>query len=140
MGYRVLADVVVIIHLAFVAFAVLGGLLLLNWRRWAWIHLPAVLWAATVELMGWICPLTPLENWLRINGGHVGYNTGFVEHYLIPLLYPNDLTRDLQILLGLCVLMANFGIYAWILSRRISHLASRISNAVSREWTNSSTG
>jgi hypothetical protein len=117
MLYRVLADLVIMVHLAFVLFAVLGGLLVLRWKRCAWLHVPAVLWAALIEFAGWICPLTPLENWLRVRGGAIAYRSGFVEHYILPLLYPAVLTRQLQIVLGLFVLGINLGIYGWVLYR-----------------------
>jgi hypothetical protein len=117
MVYQALANLVLIAHLAFVLFVVLGGFLVLKWRSLAWLHLPAFLWGALVELAGWVCPLTPLENWLREKGGGLVYRTGFVEHYLLPLLYPATLTRTSQILLGLLVLGVNLGLYGWILWR-----------------------
>ena len=86
----------------------------MRWRFFAWIHMPAVFWAMLIEFSGWICPLTPLENHLRIKGGSSGYATGFVEHYITPLLYPSQLTRKLQILLGLLVLIVNLVIYLWV--------------------------
>jgi len=115
MIYHALANLVLIAHLAFVLFAVLGGFLALKWRSLAWLHVPAFLWGALVELAGWVCPLTPLENWLRQKGGGLTYRTGFVDHYLLPLLYPATLTRSSQIFLGLLVLSVNLGLYAWIL-------------------------
>ncbi|MDA2937755.1 DUF2784 domain-containing protein [Acidobacteria bacterium AH-259-A15] len=118
MLYRVLADLVVAVHLAFVLFAVLGGLLVLRWSRCAWIHVPAALWAVFIELAGGVCPLTPLENWLRQKGGAIGYRVDFIEHYIVPVLYPTVLTRRLQITLGLFVLAVNLGIYGWWLLRR----------------------
>ena len=118
MIYHLLADLVVVIHLLFVFFVMLGGLLVLRWRIFAWIHIPAVFWAALIEFSGWICPLTPLENHLRIKGGSSGYATGFVEHYIIPLLYPSQLTRELQIFLGILVLIVNLVIYFWVWQRR----------------------
>ena len=117
MVYRVFADLIVLVHLAFVLFAVLGGLLVLRWKRCACLHVPAVLWAALIEFAGWMCPLTPLENWLRERGGAIAYRSGFVEHYILPLLYPAVLTRRLQIVLGLFVLGINLGIYGWVLYR-----------------------
>ena len=117
MFYRVFADLIVLVHLAFVLFAVLGGFLVLRWKRCAWLHVPTVLWAALIEFAGWICPLTPLENWLRERGGVTVYRSGFVEHYILPLLYPAVLTRRLQIVLGLFVLVINLGIYGWVLYR-----------------------
>ena len=114
MIYHLLADLVLVIHLLFVFFVMLGGLLVLRRRIFAWIHIPAVFWAALIEFSGWICPLTPLENHLRIRGGSSGYATGFVEHYIIPLLYPSQLTRKLQIFLGLLVVTVNLVIYLWV--------------------------
>ena len=120
MAWRVLADAVVLFHLLFVAFAVAGGLLVF-WRRWAlWLHLPALAWAAFVEFTGRICPLTPLENRLRALGGEAGYEGGFIEHYLLPVLYPADLTRELQWTLGAGLLAFNLVVYvlAFVLYRR----------------------
>lgn len=117
MLYRVLADFVVVGHGAFILFSLLGGLLALKWKHWMWIHIPAFLWVALIEFGGWICPLAPLENWLREKGGGESYRTGFVEHYLVPLIYPGELTRSLEITLGLTVLVINLGIYGWILRR-----------------------
>ena len=118
MLYRLAADVVLILHLAFVLFVVLGGLLVLRWRRLAWLHLPAAVWGATIELAGWICPLTPLENRLRRMGGESGYPGGFVEHYIWPVLYPAGLTRGWQIALGLFAISVNALIYGRIVLRR----------------------
>src|SRR5512146_3503694 len=88
MTFRVLADAVVAVHLAFVAFVLLGGLLAIRWPRLAWVHLPCAAYGAAIEIGGWICPLTPLENVLRHRAGEAGYTGGFVEHYLLPVLYP----------------------------------------------------
>jgi uncharacterized protein DUF2784 len=115
MLYRILADLVVLLHLVFILFAVFGGILVLLWKRWAWVHLPAVLWAALIEFMGWVCPLTPLENWLREKGGGSGYRAGFVEHHILPILYPDSLTRPSQVVLGVFVLGINLGVYGWVL-------------------------
>ena len=93
MLYRILADLVVLMHLAFLVFAVLGGVLVFRWKRFAWIHIPAVLWAALIEFADWVCPLTPLENWLLQKGGGGGYQSGFIEHYIVPVVYPTVLTR-----------------------------------------------
>ena len=111
---RLLADLVVLIHLAFVIFVVLGGLLALKWRWVVWLHLPAAVWGALIELGGWICPLTPLENWLRQQGGEQGYVGGFIQHYIVPVLYPTGLTREIQIVLGLTVVILNLVVYALI--------------------------
>ena len=116
--YQLLADLIVLGHVAFVVFAVLGGLLALRWQRLVWIHLPAVIWAAIVELFGWVCPLTPLENWLRSRGGQTVYPSDFIGHYILPLLYPEELTREVQITLGVFVLVINVAIYIWAFRRR----------------------
>ncbi len=118
---RLLADLVVLLHLAYVLFVVLGGLLVLRWRRIAWLHVPAFVWAAVIEFGGWICPLTPLENWLREKSGAGGYAGGFVERYLVPILYPEELTREIQIVLGIAVLLINLSIYGFLLRRRKSY-------------------
>lgn len=107
------------VHLAFVLFVVLGGLLVLRWPRLVWLHLPAAVWGVCIELLGWICPLTPLEIHLRHKAGLAGYEGGFVEHYLIPVLYPTTLTRSIQILLGLLVLSIYTVLYGWIFLRRL---------------------
>jgi hypothetical protein len=118
MGYRILADAVLILHLGFVLFALFGGLLVLHWRRTIWLHLPAVLWAAAIEFFGWFCPLTPLENWLRAKGGAPVYQEDFIEHYIVPLLYPEALSRNLQIILGSIVLVINVIVYWRFLSQK----------------------
>lgn len=99
---------------------VLGGLLVLRRRRIAWLHVPAFVWGAAIEFGGWICPLTPLENRLRGMGGAGGYAGGFVERYLVPVLYPGELTREIQIALGLAVLLINLAIYGFLLRRKSS--------------------
>jgi hypothetical protein len=121
MTYRVLADFVVLIHLAFILFVVLGGILVLKWRGVAWVHIPAALWGALIEFIGWECPLTPLENWLRRQGGEAGYETSFIEHYLLPVLYPSELPRFSQVALGLLVLGINSTVY-WLAWRRFRAL------------------
>src|SRR5262245_47138486 len=100
MMYPLLADLVLIAHLAFVVLVLCGRLLVRKWRWIARLGLPAVVWGAVVEFTGWICPLTPLENWLRVQGGEAGYEDDFMTHYLLPILYPADLTRNIQMLLG----------------------------------------
>lgn len=117
MAYHALSNLVLIIHLAFVLFVVLGGFLVLKWKSLAWLHVPAFLWGALIELAGWVCPLTPLENWLREKGSGLVYRTDFIEHYILSLLYPTILTRSSQIFLGLFVLIVNLGLYGWILWR-----------------------
>ena len=117
MVYHALSNLVLIAHLAFVLFAVLGGFIVLKWKNLAWIHVPAFLWGALIELAGWVCPLTPLENWLREKDGGLVYRTDFIENYILSLLYPTTLTRSSQIFLGLFVLSVNLGLYGWILWR-----------------------
>jgi hypothetical protein len=118
MRYAILADLVLGVHLAFVLFAALGGLLALRWRRAPWIHLPAVAWGAYIEISGGICPLTPLENRLCVAAGAVGYEGGFVEHYLVALLYPAGLSTHAQFVLAGVLVAVNAAIYAWIWHRR----------------------
>jgi len=115
--YPLLADLVLIVHLAFVVFVLCGGLLVLRWRWVAWLHLPAVAWGAFVEFSGWICPLTPLENWLRAQAGEADYDGDFVLRYLLPMLYPEALTHDIQVVLGALVLVVNLAIYGWLWRR-----------------------
>lgn len=119
MIYQRLADLVTLLHLAFVAFVVLGGLLAFRWPRVVWAHVPAALWGAFIEFSGRICPLTPLEIWLRRRGGAEGYSGGFVEQYVIPILYPADLTTDIQILLGVVVTTINGIVYGLLLARHL---------------------
>jgi hypothetical protein len=112
--YLLLADLVLIAHLAFVVFVLCGGLLVLRWRWIAWLHLPAAVWGAVVEFSGWICPLTPLENWLRAQGGETSYRPDFIAQYLLPVLYPGDLTPGIQVLLGTVVVILNAAVYWWL--------------------------
>ena len=119
MWYLLSADLVLLIHLAFVGFVLLGGLLALKWRPIAWVHLPAAAWGAIVEFSGWICPLTPLENWLREQAGEAGYRGDFIAYYVIQILYPDTLTRELQIILGLAVVLLNAAIYWWLWEKQI---------------------
>ncbi|MDH4131763.1 MAG: DUF2784 domain-containing protein [Gemmatimonadota bacterium] len=118
MTYRLLADFVVLLHFGFVAFVTLGGLLGFRWRRAPMVHLPAALWGIWIEVSGGICPLTPLENWLRAHGGGVGYSGGFVEHYILPVLYPAGLTRETQYLLAGLVVAVNLVVYVALWRRR----------------------
>ena len=115
---RGLATLVVVAHLLFVAFVVAGGLLALRWPRVAWLHLPAALWGVAIALGGFVCPLTPLENWLRVRAGQAPYDTGFLEHYLLPILYPTVLTRGGQIGTGVFVVLVNALVYLRVVRRR----------------------
>jgi len=114
MLFRILADCLVVLHGCFVVFVVLGGLLALKWPRAAWIHVPACIWGALIEFQGWICPLTPLENRLRVLAGQAGYDGGFVQHYILPVLYPAGLTQETATLLGLFVVVVNVAVYACV--------------------------
>jgi hypothetical protein len=117
MLYRLAADSVVLIHLFFIVFVVLGGLLALRWRWIVLLHLPAVAWGIIVEWLHLYCPLTPLENVLRNKAGAAGYEGGFIEHYLIPLIYPAGLTANLQLVLGAIVVLVNLLVYGVLLLR-----------------------
>ena len=117
MLYRWLADAVLVVHLAFVLFVVLGGLLVLRWPRLIRVHVPVALYGAAIEFIGFICPLTPLENSLRRRGGEAGYDGGFIDHYITAALYPTGLTREIQLALGVAVLALNAIVY-WIVLRR----------------------
>ena len=117
-SYHLLADLVILAHFAFVIFAVLGGILVLRWRKIVWIHLAAVVWSAAVEFFDWICPLTPIENWFREKAAEPIYHSDFIARYLLPVLYPDGLTRNVQIALGTLVLILNLAIYVWVFSRR----------------------
>ena len=122
MGYRILADLVVGAHVLFVVFVVAGGLLALRWPWIAAAHLPAAAWGTLIEFRGWICPLTPLENSLRASAGQAGYQGGFIEHYLLPVLYPAGLTQGVQVVLGSLVIAVNVAVYGMLLLRsRMTH-------------------
>jgi hypothetical protein len=112
------ADLLVVLHLGFILFVAAGGLAVLRWPGLAWIHVPALLWGATIELGGWICPLTPLENTLRLRAGEAGYTAGFIEHYIVPVIYPPGLTREMQIGLGIALVLVNATAYAVVIVRR----------------------
>ena len=117
MCFSLLADVTVVFHLAFVVFVLFGGLLVVRRPRVAWLHVPAVAWGAWIEFAGWLCPLTPLENWLRTLGGAAAYDSSFVEHYLLPLLYPASLSAQRLWVLGGIVLLVNAVVYLVVLRR-----------------------
>jgi hypothetical protein len=115
MVYRYLADAVALLHLAFIVFVMLGALLLLRWPKLMWLHLPAAIWGAAIEFAGWFCPLTRLENWLLRRAGESGYDGGFVAHYIFAVIYPNGLTRGIEVALGVIVLAVNIGLYVKVL-------------------------
>ena len=112
------ADAVVLLHLVFILFVALGGLLVLRWPRVAWAHLPAVVWGALIEFTGWICPLTPLENQLRAAAGDPAYTGGFIDRYIVPIVYPAGLTRGMQLGLAAAVVVVNLIIYGTLVIRR----------------------
>lgn len=121
MLYRLLADAVLLLHLAFILFVVLGAPFVWRFRRLAWLHVPAVIWAGVIEFTGQVCPLTPLENHLRRLGGEAGYTGGFIEHYLLPVIYPPGLSREMQLALGFAVIVINLLAYGWLLHRARRH-------------------
>jgi hypothetical protein len=118
MLYMVMADLVVFVHALFVLFVVFGGVAVLRWRRLAWFHFPAAVWGVAIELGGWLCPLTYLENYFRRSGGKTSYNVTFIKQYLEPLLYPLRLTIHTQLFFGLVAFLVNFAIYAFIWHKR----------------------
>jgi len=120
MFFRAAADGVLVLHLAFIVFALLGGLLAIKWRWMPAIHLPAVAWAFYVEWTGNACPLTAVENHLRLSAGQSGYAGGFIEHYLLAVIYPTGLTPSIQVMLAATVLSVNLAIYSWLAFRRRS--------------------
>ena len=113
MMYGLLADIVLIIHLLFIIFVIGGGLLTLRWKKAAWLHLPLLVWAIFVEFTGWVCPLTPIENSLRKMTGGSGYSGSFIEHYLLPIIYPGAMTRGVQITLGMMLIIVNICTYLY---------------------------
>jgi len=115
---RFLADVIVLVHLAFILFVAAGGLLVFRWPRLAWMHVPAVVWGALIELAGWICPLTPLENRLRGAAGEATFDGGFIDRYIMPIIYPAGLTRGMQLTLGTVVIAVNLVVYGSLVFRR----------------------
>ena len=115
-----LADLVVALHFLFVLFVIFGGLLALRWPKVAYVHLPVAVYGALIELVGWVCPLTPLEKRLRESSGLQGYEGGFIEHYILPVLYPSGLTRGIQLVLGALVIGVNLAVYAVIARERSS--------------------
>jgi hypothetical protein len=114
MVYRWLADIVALVHAAFVAFVLVGGLLVVRWRRVMWAHVPAAIWGTVIEYTGWVCPLTPLENALTARAGQAGYAGGFIEHYVLRALYPRGWTPAVGWVLGTIVVCTNLLVYAYV--------------------------
>ncbi len=117
MAYRILADLVMAVHFAFILFVILGGLLALRWRAAAWVHVPCFVWGAAIITVGWVCPLTPLEVSLRRSAGEAGYDGSFIEHYLLPLIYPGELGPAVRWVLGGALLGFNLLVYAAVYRR-----------------------
>ena len=117
MAYRILAELVSVMHFSFVLFLVFGGLLALRWRSVMWLHLPAFAWGVLVQYFLWTCPLTPLENWFLRAGGEAGYEGGFLEHYISAILYAN-ISREFHLILGVLLIMVNVLVYSMVLIRR----------------------
>ena len=120
MAYRFTADLVTILHLLFIVLVVLGGLLVLRWPRLAWVHVPIVIWGFLIEVMGWICPLTPLEQKLRLAAGERGYEGSFIDHYIVPLMYPQGLTYSMRMVLAGIIAVLNISIYLWLIRKRLA--------------------
>jgi hypothetical protein len=118
MGYGLAAGLILVLHLLFIAFVIFGGVLSLHRTCWTWLHLPAVIWAVWVEWSGWTCPLTPLENHFRKLAFDQGYQEGFIEHYLVPLIYPEQLTISLRWFFAGLILVTNVLVYVWVLRKR----------------------
>ena len=116
--YHMLADVVVVLHLAFIIFVMLGGILVIFMPKVVWLHIPCVIWGIAIELTGWICPLTPLENLLRVQGGEAPYSGDFVIRFLEPIIYPEGLTRELQVFFGVLVISVNVVVYGYLFLMR----------------------
>ncbi len=116
MRYRLGADLVLFAHFLFAAFAVFGGLLSLRDTAWAWVHVPVVLWSAIVNLMGWTCPLTPMEKALRVRAGQSGYSGGFIQYYIGRAVYPRGMPRQLALVAGISILAWNAMVYAMVLA------------------------
>jgi hypothetical protein len=116
MIYRLLADLVLVLHFAFVVFAVFGGALVLRYPNMLKVHLLALSWAIVVQWAEWVCPLTPLENYLRGLGGEAGYDGSFVEHFVLKTLYPQELTPELRTMLGLALIIMNVAVYTFVMA------------------------
>lgn len=112
------ADLLVVVHFVFIVFVMFGGLLVLKWRKVAILHIPCAIWGALVEFSGWICPLTPFERYLREAAGGAAYSGGFIDHYIMPLIYPTGLTRGMQISLGITVVIVNLCVYGLVIINR----------------------
>ncbi len=126
MLFQIAADLMVVLHLGFIGFVMIGGFLVLRWWWVLFLHVPAAVWGALIEFQGWLCPLTPLELQLRQASGQTGYTGGFIEHYILPIVYPSNLTHEVQIVLGTFVVVINVAIYGWMIAQ---HKRSKKDNA-----------
>lgn len=111
MLYQIAADFIVLIHFSFIVFVLIGGFLVFKWRWLIWLHIPAAIWGALIVMVGWICPLTPIENMLRQTAGNEAYSSGFIERYLVPVIYPSGLNREMFIAMGVVVIVINVILY-----------------------------
>ena len=118
MLYQLAADFIVLLHFVFIVFAVAGGVLVFKWRWLGYLHVPAAIWAALIAMVGWICPLTPIENMFRKAGGGEVYSVSFIEHYLMPVIYPSGLSREIFIAMGVVVIVVNVIVYAVLFVKR----------------------
>lgn len=118
MLYQLCADLIVLFHFAFILFVIFGGLTVFRWPKLAWLHVPIVLWAIGIECAGFICPLTPLENFFRTRAGEGGYDGGFIEHYIVAIIYPQGLTRQIQFILAALLIVTNLSFYLLMLRRK----------------------
>ncbi|MEE9444016.1 MAG: DUF2784 domain-containing protein [candidate division Zixibacteria bacterium] len=134
MGYIIAANIILVIHLGFVGFVILGAFLVMKWRWVAYLHIPAAIWGMLIEFQGWICPLTPWEQQFRQLGNQSGYTGGFIEHYLLAIIYPTGLTREVQIVLGVLVLGLNLILYGWMIARKIRNKRNTTSSADSSKY------
>ncbi len=119
------ADMIVLVHLLFILFVALGGILVVKWRKVAFLHLPCALWGVLIAFGGWICPLTPLEMHFRQLAGQAGYDGGFIDHYVMPIIYPTGLTRRMQIAFGVTILAVNLLVYSRVLVHRTKRIKNR---------------
>lgn len=118
MSYQIAADFIVFLHFIFIVFVVAGGLLVFKWRWLIWLHIPAALWGSMIAIIGWVCPLTPIENRLRQAGGYEVYSSSFIEQYLIPVIYPSGLNRGMFIAMGVTVILINVIVYTILFIKR----------------------
>jgi hypothetical protein len=125
MGYGLLADVIALVHILFVLFVMFGALFALRWPRAIWVHAPALIWGFIVEFGNLVCPLTPLETRLRVLSGEAGYRESFLSHWLMTVLYPDFLTRDLQVVLGGSLLLLNIGLYAYVWRKKLARRSTK---------------